>query len=123
MGSAGRRAGKVSRFSQHGLDAFRCAPGIDRGFHAIEHPVEYVRHDRCRTFGDGPSGTQHGDHRTLLSFAAILSEHHASVLRKSRDTAGRQEMKARGQLRWLVPSDWHAMSALPAHLVEELPLA
>ena len=61
------------------LHALRRAPGIGRRLYAVEHTVGYFGHVEAGDSVMPPPGRSMRDHRTLLPFAAILSEHHASI--------------------------------------------
>src|SRR5215831_18280013 len=67
-----KAGGEFLKLMGQGIETLRCAPGIDRGFGAVQDTVDDSRDCRRRTFRDAPARSKHRDHGAFLAFAPIL---------------------------------------------------
>src|SRR5262249_26459901 len=88
----------------------------------LQHVVEHVRYDCGRNFGDRASRPQQRYHGTFLSLAPVLPQHDATAFGKAGYASWCEEMKTRGDLRRLMPSDRWPVRPLAADMVGQLRL-
>src|SRR5215831_1551959 len=117
-----KAGGEFLKLMGQGIETLRCAPGIDRGFGAVQDTVDDSRDCRRRTFRDAPARSKHRDHGAFLAFAPILPKDDPPPARELDDASRGEKVEARRDVRRFVSPDRAAMRFVPSELVEELPL-
>src|SRR5215472_10592990 len=113
-----KAGGEFLKLMGQGIETLRCAPGIDRGFGAVQDTVDDSRDCRRRTFRDAPARSKHRDHGAFLAFAPILPKDDPPPARELDDASRGEKVEARRDVRRFVSPDRAAMRFVPSELVE-----